>query len=237
MALHSPRKNIVVISSFAKDEIINLDTRLTRIKRGGPAFFISQALRKIGATPTLITGDKESSVRIVVERKEEKGEIIYTAPIILSKEMTADLFIVSTIGEEFELKDIKKFSGIIAVDGQGYVRKYKAKNKKLMIPREIGDKISVLKITDSEILFFGKRFLTRQKNRILLITCGRKGFEIYAFGGKYIHRAKEIAVDDAVGAGDTLFATFCFSYLNNRDARRSATFAKAQVENFLRNKR
>lgn len=231
------RKNIVIISSFAKDEIANLDTGFTRIKKGGPAFFISNTLRKIGAKPVLITGDKESLVRITVAGGEEKGEIVYTAPIILSKKMAADFFIISTIGDEFKLKEIKKLSGAIAVDGQGYVRKYKKKNGKLIIPREIGEKISILKITDSEALFFDKNFLTSQKKRILLITRGRKGFEVYAFGRKYIYKAEEIIVDNAVGAGDTLFAFFCFSYLHDGDAQRAALDAKIWVENFLRNKR
>lgn len=231
------RKKIIVVSSFAKDEKINFDTNIRTMSEGGPAFFIGKALKTLGAKYQLIRNKKTSRVRIKIAEREEEGKVVSLAPIVLPSHKTADIFLISTIGQEFKLRDIKMLSGLIALDCQGYIRKYKAKMQKMSIPKAIEDRISVLKATHSEISFLGEAFLQRQKKRILLITYGEKGFEIYAFGKRYFYASHRITLDDAVGAGDTLFAAFCFAYIGTRGIQKAALFARAHTEEFLKEKK
>lgn len=224
---------ITVISSFAEDEVFYAESKKTEILKGGPALWITKALESLNYAPQIFTGKDNAKVKITRENSEESGSVVSVEPIILPGALSADLFIISTISDEFDLAYIKKINGIVALDGQGFVRKSKSRNMKMDIPEDILEKICILKLTKEEARFTTIRTLDGQKNRILLITDGSRGFVIYANNKKYAFEARKINPIDTIGAGDTFFTAFCVRYSEKRKIEDVAMYAKEYTEKFL----
>src|SRR3989344_2771679 len=229
-------KIITVVSSFAEDRIINTNSGHVEIREGGPALWITKALKNLNADYRLITGKKKSKVEIKITNGEEDGRIISISPIEVHNFNPADLYIVSTISEEFNLSYLENMNGTIALDVQGYIREHKINKSKLYLPKTIYEKISIFKTTDEELRFINHDIIEDQKRRIFIITKGARGFELYAKEKHYTFESKKIDIVDTIGAGDYLFATFCATYLGTVNLVGSAERAKLEVEKFLLNK-
>lgn len=232
MSKENTNKKIILISTFAIDNIKHFQSENIVITEGGPALWISGALKKMNQKFKLVTGKNKAVVKVNVLKDSEKGEIISVSPIDNSLRKS-DLFIISTISDEYDLYNIKTLQGIVAVDLQGYVRKYKKGGKKLSIPVEILNNISILKLTQKEAQFVLDKVLKSQKDRILIITKGKYGFILYVQDKKYIYKVTYVKTTDTIGAGDTFFAAFCISYINKGDAVFAAEYAKKHVDKFL----
>ena len=130
-------------------------------------------------------------------------------------------------------------SGIIALDIQGFVRKLKTNNtnnKKLGISEQIANKISILKGTEEELSYIDNKFLDDQKRRILIITKGEMGFDIFFKEKEYRFIANPIFAKNTIGAGDSFFTAFAVEFLRTKDILKSGESAKIFVENFLKSK-
>lgn len=227
---------IAVISSFAEDEVFYAESKKTEIYKGGPALWITKALESLEYTSQIFTGKDNAKVKIIRRNNEENGSIVSVEPIILPSTLSADLFIISTIADEFNLEDIKKMSGIVALDVQGFVRKLKTNNKKLVISGQIANKVSILKGTKEEVSYVDDKFLDDQKKRILIITKGEIGFDIFFNEKEHRFFANPISVKNTIGAGDSFFTAFAVEFLRTKDILKSGEFAKIFVENFLKSK-
>lgn len=227
---------ITVISSFAEDEIFYTEFEETEIHKGGPALWIIKALESLNFNPRVFTGKLNAKVKIIRENMEERGSIVSVEPIILPSLLSADLFIISTISDEFNLENIKKIHGTVALDIQGYARKLKNTNKKLMIPKEIVTSITMLKGTETEVACLEDEFLNDQKRRTLIITKGETGFDIFFHEKKYEFAANRIFVKNTIGAGDSFFTAFAVEFLRTNNILKSGEFGKVFVEKFLKAK-
>ncbi len=227
---------IVIISSFAEDEVFYSESGKTENYEGGPALWITKSLESLNYSPKVYTGRKKAVIKITREKDEETGTIDSVESILLPTDTSADLFIISTISDEFDLKEIKKINGIIALDIQGYVRKLKGINKKLMIPQEVADKISIIKGTENEISYLEDSFVNDQKKRVFIITKGERGFDIFCESNQYEFLASPVSAKNTIGAGDSLLAVFAAEFLRTEDVLVSGKFAKIFVENFLKAK-
>ncbi len=228
---------IAVISSFAEDEVLYAESKKTETHKGGPALWITKVLEEsLGCTLQIFTGKANARVKIIRKSNEENGSIVSVEPIILPETLGADLFIISTISDEFNFEDIKKMHGVVALDIQGFVRKLRTNNKKLRISEQIANKVSILKGTEEEVSHVDDKFLDDQKKRILIITKGEIGFDIFFHERKYEFIANPISVKNTIGAGDSLFAAFAVEFLRTKDILKSGEFAKIFVENFLKSK-
>ncbi|MDE2038046.1 MAG: hypothetical protein KGI69_02375 [Patescibacteria group bacterium] len=225
---------IKVISSLA-DDVIFHEGQKGEVREGGPAFWISDALRHRGQDFELITGEQRSEVEIMVRDGEEIGKIVSVSPIEINGRLDADAFIISTISDEFNIQNIESLDGLVAVDLQGYVRAAKSDDRKLVIDQRLASLIGIAKLTRDEASHvIGLDLL---KDKILLITDGEKGFDLYANGALHHFDGEPIRAKDTIGAGDTLFARFVVEYMRSHDILESARRARGYVADFLRSKR
>jgi len=229
--------NLTVVSSLAEDRIYYKDQQKAVVRQGGPALWISKALKDIGVSFNLVVGERSAVVEINVSREGEQGKIISvpSSPILQNNE--ADIFLISTIADEFPLSRVAGLHGSIALDVQGYVRSAKLKkHSKLRIPLPIRRNILFLKATEEEILFLEDSFIKNQQQKTFLITKGKQGVEMYCLGRRYNIHTKIVHRKNAIGAGDTFFAAFVASFLKTKDVLTACRFAVSYTRIFLNKK-
>lgn len=166
----------MVISSFAEDRIIYGSKKV--LKKGGPARFITQVLKKLRMPYQLICND-EGIVEIDMRNNMEKGRIISTSKILCQMQNKAEIVLISTLLDEFDLKAFGKFC---CVDLQGYVRDGSDFGKKRAFDSEELEKFDVVKVTKYEVQYIPKDRVKRLKT--LVITDGEKGFEVIQEGNR-----------------------------------------------------
>ena len=209
--------NLTVVSSLAEDRIYYKDQQKAVVRRGGPALWISKALKDIGVSFNLVVGERSAVVEINVGREGEQGKIISVpfSPILKNNE--ADIFLISTIADEFPFSRVAGLRGSIALGIQGYVRSAKLKRySKLRIPLPIRRNVLFLKATEEDIFFLEDSFVKNQKQKTFLIT--------------------KVHSKNAICAGDTFFAAFVASFLKTQDAFTACRFAVSYTRIFLSKK-
>jgi hypothetical protein len=231
-------KKITIIGTLAKDFISYSDSKRKSIRNGGPAHWIKFALTDLGFATILITGPKEARINIVVDKKGETGKVISVSRIPSSKipaSSTHGFFIISTVGNEYDLENIKTLEGFIALDLQGYIRlQAMEKDKTLIIKPTIQRKIDLIKITENELKNLDKALVKKQKKQMLLISKGRRGFVLFYKHHRYSIKPKlKLHPQNTLGAGDVLLASFVAEYTRCKDPQRAALFARDYVEKFL----
>ncbi len=217
-----------IISSFAEDILIN-ESGIER-REGGPALFISNVFKEFKMPFDIFTG-KKSSVEIDMRKNVEKGRIISLGKILQEIPAGAELVLISTLLDEFELKAIGSFC---CLDLQGYVRNGKDFGKKKNFDSEELERFDVIKATKEEIEYIPKS--RKEKIKLLLLTNEENGFEILKDGKIYSFVVEKIEAKNTIGAGDTFFASFCLEYYQTRDILKSVEFAKSNTAIFLKNK-
>lgn len=233
-------QKLTILSTFAQDKIINKESNLIYRQKGGPAFYFINIFKKESVSFNPILGSKVK-VEILVAKGSEFGrvrEIPKTKKINFEKIKTPFL-LISTIYKEFNLSGISKFQGKIFLDIQGYVRDIKKFGKKQQWrpKNEIISSIFCLKGTEEEIKYIPYNFLKEQKQKILIITKGKSGCDVLAFGKKYeIKIKKPINTEDALGAGDTFFAFVVSKFLKTNNILKSVRYAVDKTSEFLTQK-
>ena len=125
------------------------------------------------------------------------------------------------------------------VDIQGYVRNGNDFGKKQVWNevREIAPNIFCLKGTKEEVNYVPQDVLEYQKNRLLIVTDGSNGLEIFYKGGGFSVPAEKISKPkDTIGAGDTFFGFFVSSMYKGYDPEEAAREASKKTANFLQSK-
>lgn len=228
---------ITILSTFAKDKLIRSDGTPIRENLGGPAFFIENVFRK-EKTTFIIEEAPEMEVEILVTDKGEFGKAKKQKEpqsIEFSRIKTPDLMI-STILDDFDLKGIQKYEGRAFLDIQGYVRDGEdfGKKKNWNPGEKISNSIFCAKGTKEEASYLSAEFVSSQKEKLLIITDGERGCDVFAFGGKYkIKPAKIIKSENTIGAGDTFFAYFISRFIESSDPLESAQYAAQKTSEFL----
>ena len=206
---------ITLISSFATDRLFDKNNNFIREQKGGPAFFASNVFKKMKLPYSIIPSPK-ITVDIILRGRNEFGKTkSYSALEIDYKNINTPYLFISSILNEFSLKNVSKYKGKIFLDAQGFVRKAGefGKKKNWNTRKEVENLISCLKVADYELPYLKKSFVKKQKERILLLTQGAKGCTIYAFGKSFFVKSRKIIkTQEALGAGDTFFAYFISQY-------------------------
>jgi sugar/nucleoside kinase (ribokinase family) len=95
-----------------------------------------------------------------------------------------------------------------------------------------------MKTNDKEIREIPIKIIEKQKKKLLIITKGDKGADIYFYGKKYSFKVNKIKAADYIGSGDTFFANFICSFLKTEgDVVTSGEVAIRETREFLLNKR
>lgn len=236
MVLKSRKQHtIVAIASFAVDRITDMKGVL-HTRHGGPAYWIRRTLKELYTPYKIISGLLPALVDIRLQKRGEHGNFRRVDPIHLRTLCTAEAFIVSTIENEFPIEKLRLLRGIIAVDFQGYARSVRASGKPFCVPSFIASRIAIAKVTVHELSCLEQKFIVSQKKRILIITHGVSGFEVYRRGKHYNFIGDRVALSDTIGAGDTFLTAFVVEWLRTENVSKSAMKAQTVVEHFLEKK-
>ncbi len=106
------------------------------------------------------------------------------------------------------------------------------------VPEKTAESIFCLKATEKETKYLPKSFINSQKQKVLLITKGKSGCEIYGFGKKKsIKPSMIVKSPDTIGAGDYFFANFLINFIKTQNPFISAESAVENIIKFLLSKK
>ena len=226
---------ITILSTFANDKLVNASGALLGRQKGGPAFYLKRAFEKENVS--LKTGPK-MEVQILMTKNREFGKVpkIPKQKVIRFSQIKTSFLLISSVLNELDLAKHPNYRGKVFFDIQGYVRNGNDfGKKKLWKPNEkIFANIFCLKGTKEEVQNIPRQYVEAQKQKVLLITKGKLGCEIFAFGKRYnIKPSKVVASKNTIGAGDTFFAYFVSRFAKTAKILDSAKYAVKKTSLFL----
>jgi hypothetical protein len=231
------KNKITILSTFASDKIVDEQGYVYKVQEGGPGFYFKKVFAKEKINFRLLTGQK-LRVEILITTKGEFGKIKERPLIknVIFKKIRTPFLLISSILNEFNLEQLPAFQGLVFLDIQGYVRSRGSfgQKKNWQPNKAIFANIFCLKVTQEELKYLSSKYIKEQKQKILLVTKGRFGCDVFYFGKKFtIKPEKIIKIDNAVGAGDTFFAYFISKYMKTNNVIASVKYATAMVLIFL----
>jgi len=226
----STKPSFVVISSLAKDVLI-YGNGLKEVRSGGPAYWISKTLKDLKVPYRQVLAKPEAEIEI--RMPEEKGIIKSVGRVKINHPIQSKGIIISTIGNEFNLVDLNKFHGTIALDIQGFART--SEKGKIDFQKTL-KRITILKATKSELGFMNAEDVCDQKKRLLLVTRGIQGFEVFYRNQRHIFVSSKKKVFNTIGAGDVLLTAFLVKFLETKNPKSAGLFALDYVTKFIENK-
>lgn len=230
-------KAVTLIASRTIDHIDNLDESTKLVRSGGPALYCKQAIEALGCNVRLLTSQRPVNVHITIQDRHEKIQIDRIEKILLRGHLPARNVLLSPILGEFELKRLAQENCRIFLDAQGYIR---AKGEHLVrrwiCTPNIVKNVVALKVNQRESRYVSRKILKLFQSRILLITHGQAGVEVWDHGKRCRIFGHPVEVKDTLGAGDTFFGSFVATYLQSGDALSAARLAVQKAEQLLRRK-
>lgn len=229
--------NITILSTFASDKLINKQGVVFAKQKGGPAFYLKSVFEREKILFILKTGSR-INVDILITKNGEFGKI-KKKPLIKNiqfSKIKTPYLLISSIANEFNLKGLSDFYGLLFFDAQGYTRNGDNFGQKFFwkANQTVFDKIFCLKGTKEELSNIPKNYFEAQKQKILLVTKGAGGCEVFAFGERFIVKPKKvIKTDNTIGAGDTFFAFFVSQFIKTGLVRDSVKYAIVMTSLFL----
>lgn len=218
---------IIVIAPFSEDHV-SVDGAES-VQPGGPALFIGDSLRSLGANTEAFAGSHPAVVRIIIENGKERGELVSSSPILTPKCGPADGVIISTVGTEFSLDKIPTDAGFIALDVQGYARSPAGREQLAASARSF----DCVKATEAEVSLLDQAFVARQKQREFIVTRGSRGATVWAQGVAHDIPVRAVKVSNPLGAGDRFLAAYVVGRLRGLLPPSAAAFASEHVSDHL----
>ena len=230
-------KSVILIASRTIDYINNLDLSIQLKRPGGPALYCKRAMDDFGYRVHLITTSRPTQVFITIRGGHESIRIDRVPKIRLKGHLPSRNVVLSPILGEFNLEKLTRRQCRIFLDAQGYVRAVGEDQTQVWScdPRNLKNVI-VLKVNQRESSYVPDEILDLLRERILLITHGKEGVEVWERGSRHMVRGKEILTPDTLGAGDTFFGSFVAAFLEAGDAKTAAKIAITKAEQLLKRK-
>ncbi len=226
---------IDVMSTLSTDKLLDEQSKVLALQAGGPALFIESALKSTNI-PYKMNYGNTINVEILLTTAGEFGRV-RKAPNKQSAVSSSGWVIVSTILDEWQLSN--PLPDKLFVDLQGYVRDgtdFGKKQPSKTINRMAGE-IFCLKGTKEEVSCLSESALERQKRRLLLITDGDQGVELFYKGLSSSFSVNKISgLSNTIGAGDTFLAYFVASMFRGGAPKVATQYAIDQTSIFLRTK-
>ncbi len=177
-------------------------------------------------------------VQILITKKGEFGRIPRrpTPRRISFSKIRTPFLIISSLLDELDLTNLSSFKGKVFLDIQGYVRNGNDfGKKKIWKPnKKVFANLFCLKGTKEELQNLPSQYLQKQKQRLLLITNGKRGCEVFAFGKRLVIKpSKVLKSKNTIGAGDTFFAYFVSRFAKKENVFDSARYAVNKTSSFL----
>ena len=223
---------VTVVSSFANDAVLNKQGQVVSLRRGGPAYFVKNIFEQEKIKFDLVVGE-EIDVEILVTESGEFGRVKTQIRNQNLGDIKTECLLLSTIVNEWPFM-LKKYSGILFIDIQGFVRDPSDFGKKRMISVPKRYRPFCVKGTEQEICYLPLDFIESQKERCLIVTKGIMGSTIFYKRKEFTFKPRKIArVLHTIGAGDTFFALFFAEFSRTHDVRVSGNYATEETILFL----
>ncbi len=228
-----------IMSSYSDDILVDTSGKTIAKQSGGPAMFIEQVLREEELPYTLLSEDRVK-VEILITPTGEYGKVTVPPTEYSAKPNTlTEWTIVSTILNEWNLTDLQVIPDRLFIDIQGYVRMPGDFGQKQPWSGllKLADQVFCLKGTAEEIKCLPNSVIENQKNRLLIITYGDKGADIFYQGQRSRIKANEVTgLDNTIGAGDTFLAYIAASMYRGNSPEVAATYSTQKTSQFLQQK-
>ncbi|MFA5173225.1 MAG: PfkB family carbohydrate kinase [Candidatus Paceibacterota bacterium] len=230
-------KSITLIATKTVDHINNLDKAVKLVRSGGPALYCKEALNALGCKVCLLTPKNPVTVHIIIKDQHEKIRIKRVGKIMLPKRLFSRNILLSPILGEFNLEQLSERDCCIFLDAQGYIR---VKGENLVhfwdcCPKDLKNVVA-LKVNQRESKYVPKKVIKLFQSRILLITHGQKGVEIWHHGRQDFVKSNPIEAKDTLGAGDTFFGSFVALFIQSNNALLATEIAVRKAEELLQRK-
>jgi pfkB family carbohydrate kinase len=239
------KKCITIISSSAEDIFIDSEKEIIKKRKGGPAYFIQQALLERGVNFDYI--DKwHAKIQLFQTNSGKPNDELFRGRVVglipkfnVPTKLTTEYMLISTIADEWNLDAIKNYRGKVFLDIQGYVRNPKKFSEKIKWPAisSLIDYIYCLKGTREEIKFLPRDIIKVAKRKLLIVTNGPNTVKLF-----YNNKSFRFSVNmvrnntDTIGAGDTFFAHFIAGLYTGCGIKKSIKMAINKTRIFLMNK-
>lgn len=230
--------DISVLSTYALDILVKESGEIISRQAGGPLLFIEQALKQSEVPYKLFYGDT-LEVEILIKDHREFGKVPIKPDNKLLPNNISDWVLISTLLQEWDLQKLKEIKGKVFIDIQGYVRQGDDFGEKRTWEesQSFADQIYCMKGTREEISYLPSQVREGQKKRVLLITDGPKGVEIFHEGKHdYLSPKEKINAKNTLGAGDTFFAYVVALMYKGNDILKSVELAQQETVKFLKSK-
>jgi hypothetical protein len=230
---------VTLVSTYTEDVLVDDFGTTLRSVKGGPAYFISKALEDIEIPVTCVTGDP-MTVEILLRTDGEFGRIVDIPKRQTLPRDISDWVIVSTVLDEWDIINTVAKPKYLCVDLQGFVRDGREFGSKHAWAEAI-NAISIaycIKGTKEEISFLPPEAIEQQKQKLLVITDGSEGLDLYFKGTRtHIDGVTIRGLPDTIGAGDTFFGYFVGGMHAGAAPAEAARNAVVKTAEFLQRKK
>lgn len=226
--------DIVLVSTYTRDRV-PLQSGGFEEQPGGPAHYIGEALRRLGRSHRVITGDL---ARVTVIRGADGDEyIIHPLPqISLPARFDGSAVILSPIMGEIDPLTVPPVDALLVVDVQGFVREPDlptGESRRTFDLRELVRRADIVKASVVELERLNATTRAALDETCLLITLGAKGARVRQHGGETRIDARPVRTNHTIGAGDTFLAAFVSAVMQGDDPLEAANSAARFTEMIL----
>ncbi len=226
---------ILVLSTYAEDRMIYLETGEREVRPGGPALWIERTYKRMGVPYRIIT----SGQMVLVDLELVKGEPLpgkvrtNGSRVVIAEEQTAAGILINTL-DDFDLNQVLKLNGTVLLDIAPYTRTGEFLDQRRNVdlpPPEVRSRISIIKANHEEYPYMPRVWAEEQKQeRILIHTLGKDGLNLFAKGREFHIPAPQGKPKNLLGAGDTFGSAFLAHFVQNGgDAKAACIEAVNQV--------
>ena len=226
---------ILVLSTYAEDSMVYMETGETDTRAGGPAHWIEETYKRMEVPHRLITSGIEVTVKMELYEGVPAPGKVYThgSKIIVENEETAEGILINYL-DDFDIDQIRKLNGIILFDIAPLTRtgEFRTERKSVELPpADIRSRIEIIKANCEEHPHLPVEWVEEQKQeRVYIHTRGKEGLDLWVRGERIHFPAPPEKPKNVLGAGDTFGAAFLFAYITNgRDGEQACKSALAQV--------
>jgi hypothetical protein len=230
-------KSVTLIASRTIDHINDLDKSATFTRPGGPALYSKGAIEALGYRVHLVTSARPAAVRVTIKNRCEKIRVDRIGKISIPKRLPTQNVVLSPILDEIDLRQLNERDCRIFLDAQGYFRTKGSDRLRRWIcsPRLVRN-VLVLKVNQPESSHVSEEILALFRSRVLLITRGREGVEIWDHGRRRVVRGHPVKSSNTLGAGDVFFGSFVATYMRSGDVLSAGRLAVQKAEELLERK-
>jgi hypothetical protein len=232
----SPARHRVTLVSTNTRDTLTLQDGSRQTIPGGPAFYIGDALRRLGLDCELLTGDV-AEVEVISTPHGEEYVIPALPPIRLPERFECAALVLSPIVREINPAAVPEVDGLLVLDLQGFVREPGVSSGEVTTKFDLANllvRAHVVKASESELDRLTDASRAALAGTILLTTMGERGAVVRCDSRECLIPARLVETPYTIGAGDSYLAGFTAALLDGCEPIHAAEKAARFTEAVLR---